>query len=117
MSDLQEDPAIRAKALVGLVFALAVGVAGWIGLERATDRGIARLATIDSARAQCTQLWAAARTASETLSVDRVALTDTIDPMSDDALVRCGQLRDPGPATTRPNNREMSGEPMPRGLR
>jgi len=117
MTDSRDDRGIRTKALAGLVVALVLGVAGWIFLTRATERGIARLAAIDRARAQCEQSWRAARTQPETLRVDRMALTDTIDPKSDDALMQCGDLRDKGGATTLPNNREMSGEPMPRGLR
>jgi hypothetical protein len=49
--------------------------------------------------------------------VDGIALADTIDPRSEDALRECGDLRDKGTPTTAPNAREMNGEPMPRGLR
>jgi len=111
------DPSTRTKALIGLVVALLLGVAGWVGLTRATDRGIARLAAIDRARGVCEGSWRGARTRPETLRVDRIALADTIDPRSDEALMQCGDLRDKGSAAGRPNAREMSGEPMPRGLR
>lgn len=112
-----EAQAVQTKALVGLVVALALAVAGWFWLDRAADRGIARLAAIDVARTRCEGLWQTARTRAETVMVDRTPLADTIDPMSDNALARCGDLRAPEPATALPNNREMSGEPMPRGLR
>jgi len=112
-----DEQAVRTKALVGLVVALGLGVTGWIWLDRAADRGIERLAAIDSARARCDDLWRAARTHAETVMVDRTPLADTIDPNSDDALERCGHLRASEPASALPNAREMSGEPMPRGLR
>jgi uncharacterized protein HemX len=108
--------AVRTKALIAVGIALLVAVGGWIGLNQAADRGIRRLAAIDKVRGQCTQAWAAARTRTDTLLVDRIALPDTIDPRSDQALARCGDLRKLEPAAP-PNNREMSGEPMPRGLR
>jgi hypothetical protein len=111
------DGATKVKALVGLVVALLVGVAGWVGLSRATDRGIARLAAIDRSRGTCEISWRAARSRPETLMVDRIALADTIDPRSDQALMQCGDLRDKGSGAGMPNAREMSGEPMPQGLR
>jgi uncharacterized protein HemX len=117
MTTTSEDRGTRTKGLIALAVALLIGVAGWFGMNQATERGVARLAAIDTARAQCERSWRAARSQPETLMVDRIALTDTIDPQSDDALQQCGDLRDKGSATTLPNNREMSGEPMPRGLR
>lgn len=111
------DSATRIKALIGLGVALLLGVAGWIGLTRATDRGIARLAAIDRSRSTCEVSWRAARSRPETLMVDRIALADTIDPRSDEALQQCGDLRDKGSGAGMPNAREMSGEPMPKGLR
>lgn len=114
---MQSDHALRTKALIGAVVAVTVAIAGWIGLSSATDRGIARLSAIDRGRAQCAISWNAARTHPETLLVDRIALTDTIDPMSSTALTACGDLRDKSARTTLPNTREMNGEPMPQGLR
>lgn len=113
----QSESGVRAKALTGLGVTVVAAIAGWIGLSRAADRGIARLATIDAQRARCEELWRGANTAPDTQQVDRTALLDTIDPRSSDALMRCGDLRAKGPASTLPNAREMSGEPMPRGLR
>lgn len=98
--------------------AVAVGVAvlSWIGISTAADRGIARLATIEAERARCETAWTSARTYSDTIRVDRLPLRDTIDAKSATALVNCGSLRDKtGAATASP--REMSGEPMPQGLR
>jgi hypothetical protein len=117
MMTASEDRSTRTKGLIALAFALLVGVAGWFGMGQATERGVARLAAIDVAREQCERSWIAAKSQAETLLVDRIALADTIDPQSDDALMQCGDLRDKGSAQTLPNNREMSGEAMPRGLR
>jgi hypothetical protein len=110
------DRALRLKALIALAVAVLVGVAAWVGLSTATQRGINRLAAIDRVRGRCTESWAKARTRADTLLVDRIALPDTIDPTSEDALTQCGDLRDKS-AAAQPNVREMNGEPMPRGLR
>jgi len=112
-----EGDAFRTKALIGLVIALGFGVAGWVGLTSATQRGIDRLAAIDKARATCAISWNAARSRPETLMVDRIPLADTIDPRSEGALTRCGSLRNQGTESELPKTREMNGEPMPRGLR
>lgn len=111
-----ESRSNRTKALVALGVAVGVGIAAWIGLSSATQRGIERLAAIDRARGTCERSWIAARSRAETLLVDRVVLADTIDPRSDQALSQCGDLRDKG-AKPPPNAREMNGDPMPRGLR
>jgi len=118
--DLRNDAEVQAKvrvpALIGLGITLAFAIGGYLFLTRATDEGIQRLARIDVMRANCVQLWNASRNASDSVRVDATALADTIDPRSSTALKRCGDLR---AMTTRqlPNNREMSGEPMPKGLR
>lgn len=117
MTNEHDVRAERIKALVALAVALLAGIAAWVGLSTATERGLDRLAAIDRARAQCERSWVAARTRAETLLVDAIALADTIDPRSADALATCGDLRDKGDAATPPNPREMSGKPMPRGLR
>lgn len=117
MSDTAEGEAFRTKALIGLAMAVLIGGASWFGLSSAAQRGIERLAAIDTARAQCAQSWDSARTRSDTLLVDRVPLRDTIDANSDAALSRCGDLRTLSPGDAQPRSREMSGEPMPRGLR
>ena len=108
------DDRMRTKALVGLGVAVLLGIAGWFWLSRATQAGVDRLAAIERARAECVRAWSAATTHEETLTVDRVALVDTIDARSDRAMRRCGDLRT---TTAQPNPREMSGQPMPRGLR
>lgn len=118
MTASPEDAAVRTKALVGLAVAIVISGAAWYGLSIATQRGVDRLAAIDRARGQCTGSWAVARSRAETLLVDAIALKDTIDPRSDQALSQCGDLRDKGPVQPeRPNPREMNGQPMPRGLR
>jgi hypothetical protein len=111
-----DQATIRARALMGLVVAMALGIGTWIFLTRAADAGLARLDRIDVVRAGCEPLWAQARTLDDTLRVDNTALPDTIDPRSSTALKRCADLR---AVTTKqlPNAREMSGQPMPRGLR
>ncbi len=96
--------------------ALVLAIGGWIFLQRATDAGIQRLTRIDTLRAGCVAKWTLARTGADSERVDATALADTIDPRSATALKRCGDLR----ATVEkklPNAREMSGEPMPKGLR
>lgn len=112
-----ENRTVRFKALVGLAVAVVIAVAGWMGLSTATQRGLDRLAAIDRARAQCERSWNAVSTRAETLRVDAIPLADTIDPRSAAALDRCGDLRKQSTDPTRPNSREMNGEPMPRGLR
>lgn len=117
MIDAADAPGFRTKALVGSAVAVTIAIAGWMGLSTATQRGLDRLAAIDRARAQCERSWIAARTPTETLMVDRIALADTIDKRSAEALDRCGDLRDRSTRVSRPNPREMNGAPMPRGLR
>jgi len=107
----------RTTALIGLGIALALGVATWLMLSRAADTGVARLARIDVVRAECTTAWQAARNARDTVIVDATSLPDTIDPGSSAELARCGHLRPQGLQSTRVNPREMSGQPMPKGLR
>ncbi len=111
-----EQARIRARALAGLGVATVLGVGAWLFLTRATDAGLARLERIDRVRAVCEPLWAQSRTLEDTLRADAVALPDTIDPRSSAALQRCADLRAVATRTL-PNAREMSGEPMPRGLR
>lgn len=112
-----EERATRLKALIALAVALVFGVAGWIGLSTATQRGVDRLAAIDRGRVGCEQLWQRARNHTDTLRVDEIALTDTVDAMSDQAIDQCGDLRDKSASAREPNPREMNGAPMPRGLR
>lgn len=108
------DNGMRTKALVGLGFAMLFGIAGWFWLSRAAQAGVERIAAIEQARTECERAWSAARSHEETLTVDRIALKDTIDARSESALRRCGDLRS---MTAQPNPREMNGAPMPRGLR
>lgn len=105
----------RTRALIGLGVAVVVAVGAWLFVTRAADSGLERLARIDKVRAQCTALWANAHNAIDSARVDATPLPDTIDPRSSSALQRCGGLRAMEPKPVNP--REMSGEPMPRGLR
>lgn len=99
-----------------MVLTIGIAIAAWMGITTAADRGVARLATIEAARTQCEAWWTAAGTFADTIRVDRIALPDTIDARSATAMTNCGSLRDKSSAAT-PNPREMSGEPMPQGLR
>ena len=110
-----EDGNVRLKALIGLAVTILIGVGAWFWLSRATQRGLDRLATIDAMRARCEVAWRAATTQNETLRVDAMPLPDTIDPRSEAAMSRCGNLRQAERAN--PNPREMNGQPLPRGLR
>lgn len=112
-----ESQQFRTKALIALGVAVIVAVGAWMGLNAATERATARLAAIDRARSICSLSWDSARTRAETLMVDRIPLRDTIDAKSEDALTRCGSLRSAGIDGATPKPREMSGEPMPKGLR
>ena len=105
---------MRTRALVGLGFAILISVAGWVWLSRKAEAGLARLAAIERLRSECERSWSGATNHAETLSVDRIALKDTIDARSNAALRRCGDLRS---IKELPNPREMNGQPMPRGLR
>lgn len=107
----------RRAALIGLGVAGLLAIGTWFGLSRAADSGIDRLARIDALRGRCTSLWRVARTKSDTLRIDAMALPDTIDRRSNAALKQCGSLRARNSAQATPNPREMSGDPMPRGLR
>jgi hypothetical protein len=111
------DGAVRVKAIIALVIAVVMAFAGWFGLSTATQRGVDRLEAIERVRGGCDQAWRVARNHTDTLRVDELALPDTIDPMSDQAIDQCGDLRDKSASAREPNPREMSGEPMPRGLR
>lgn len=104
-------------ALLSVAFALVVAVVAWRLLGTATDKGLDRLARIDRLRDLCTGFYAQARNRSDTMRVDRAPLPDTVDAGSKDAFDRCGDLRRNDVPTTLPNPREMSGTPMPSGLR
>lgn len=107
----------RAIAIGGLV--LTLGLAGWAWqfLGRATTEGVQRLARIDTMRSLCRSAWATSRTGVDSMRVDRMMLPDTIDRGSEQAIDRCGDLRGESVPNSLPNPREMSGDPMPRGLR
>lgn len=107
----------RTTALIGLGIALVLAVFTWYWLSRAADVGVARLARIDVVRAECQTAWQAARNERDTVVVDAISLRDTIDPGSSAELSRCGHLRPKGLPSSMPNPREMSGQPMPKGLR
>jgi hypothetical protein len=96
--------------------AVVLAVGGYQLLDRAAETGIERLARIDTVRALCEGYYAQARSRADTMRLDRMALPDTIDPQSKDAIDRCGDLRAASSMNTIPNPREM-GEEIPRGLR
>lgn len=107
----------RLIAIGSLVGALALGAWAWQFLNRAADSGLERLSRIDAMRALCTAEWVKARTDVDSMRVDRFALPDTVDQGSEQAIDRCGDLRGESVPNSLPNAREMSGDPMPRGLR
>jgi hypothetical protein len=107
----------RTTALIGVGVALLLSVGTWFGLSRAADAGLARLARIDRVRAPCDSAWSLARSERDTAIVDQRSLPDTIDKGSSDELARCGHLRPKGLPSRLPNQREMTGQPMPGGLR
>jgi hypothetical protein len=107
----------RAIAIGSLVLALGISAWAWQFLNHAADSGLDRLSRIDAMRALCTARWADARTPEDSMRVDRTALADTIDAGSEQAIDRCGDLRGESVPNSLPNAREMSGDPMPRGLR
>ena len=117
MSDDVEAANPRRGALIALAVAVVLGVSTWFGLSLAADKGLDRLARIDRLRAGCDSAWGNSRTRADSLRVDTRALSDTIDPRSNAALKVCGSLRLTTQTKRLPNPREMSGEPMPRGLR
>ena len=96
-------------ALVSVAVAFLIGILTWIGLSNAADNGVARLARIDRARAECDSGWSKARSFNDTVAVDMRSLNDTIDPGSSAELVRCGNLRRNGLTTGTPNRRDMTG--------
>lgn len=107
----------RALALAGMILTIGLSVWSWQFLNRATTSGVERLARIDRVRALCTEAWGTARTDVDSMRVDRMMLPDTIDAGSEQAIDRCGDLRGESVPNSLPNAREMSGDPMPRGLR
>ncbi len=117
MSDDAEATNPRRGALIALAVAVVLGIGTWFGLSFAADKGLDRLARIDRLRAGCDSAWSSSRTRADSLRVNTRALSDTIDPRSNAALKVCGSLRLNTEAKRLPNPREMSGEPMPRGLR
>lgn len=92
MTRAETDPASRRRALVVLAITLALAVIAWLFLRRATEAGLDRLALLDRARMQCDSLYAFARHSEDSIRVSMTALTDTIDPRSNDAIRTCGDL-------------------------
>ncbi|MEO7520941.1 MAG: hypothetical protein ABIW79_03905, partial [Gemmatimonas sp.] len=72
----------RTTALIALAIATALGVFAWVGLNRAADAGVARLARIDKVRIACDSGWRDARDQRDSMRVDLISLPDTIDPGS-----------------------------------
>ena len=117
MSDGATSGRPPVAALLTLVVALVVSFVAWRMFGAAADAGVDRLARIDTMRAWCEGFYVQAQSRTDTMRVDRVALPDTIDPQSSNAIDRCGDLRSEAPGTPPPNPREMNGQEMPRGLR
>lgn len=117
MTDTVESYA-RRPALIVLAVTIVLGVVTWVWLGRAATAGIERLERLDRLVALCDSAWDSARTRGDTLRVNAMPLPDTLDARSRSPIMRCGDLRsdEMRRGDLRPP-REMSGEPMPRGLR
>jgi hypothetical protein len=115
--DEKQQAQTRTTALICVGVAALLGVGTWFGLSSAADAGLARLARIDRVRAACDSAWSLARNERDSAAVDRLSLPDTIDQGSSAELSRCGHLRPSGLPSKLPNQRDMSGERMPGGLR
>ncbi|MCA0374697.1 MAG: hypothetical protein LCH84_03450 [Gemmatimonadetes bacterium] len=83
-------------ALLTVAGAVTIAVASWWWFSRAADAGVARLDRIAKLRTLCTAAYAEARSATDTMRVDRLALPDTVDPESRDRIDRCGVFRSTG---------------------
>ena len=112
---MAEKPPVGA--VLSVVGAVALAIGTWFFLRRATDVGLDRLARIERMQQLCVERYAYARNRLDTMRVDRSPLPDTIDARSKDRMNRCGVFRAEGVKAELPNPREMSGDPMPRGLR
>jgi hypothetical protein len=112
---MAEKPPVGA--LVAVAGSLLIAGVAWVLMGRATDVGLERLARIERMQKVCAERYGFARNRLDTMRVDRSALPDTIDARSKDRMDRCGVFRAEGVKQELPNPREMSGEPMPRGLR
>ena len=117
MNGSSSESRSRVIALVGLCLTIGLAIGAWAFLDRASTTGVERLARIDRARTLCTAKWGQARSPTDTARIDRFALPDTIDRESERRIDVCADLRGPTMPNALPNPREMSGEPMPRGLR
>ncbi|GEM_PF-2270025 len=85
----------RNKALTGLAAAVAITIGAWFFIDRATDRGLARLDHIERVYAACKADYALARTVADTSRVDAQPLSALIDSGKTGAPLRCGELRRP----------------------
>lgn len=112
---MAEKPPVGA--VLSVVGAVALAIGTWFFLRRATDVGLDRLARIERMQQLCVERYAYARNRLDTMRVDRSPLPDTIDARSRDRMDRCGVFRAEGVKAELPNPREISGDPMPRGLR
>lgn len=106
----------RWTALAGLIAALALAFIAWHYLSLIADAGVDRVERLDAVRTWCSEKYHQALTRDDTLRIDRIALPDTIDAKASDPVDHCGDLRALN-ALEPPNNREMTGKEMPRGLR
>ena len=106
-----------AAAIGSVLFAAVIGVAAWYWFGKAADKGVERLARLDTMRVLCEGFYAQARDRMDTMRVDRAPLPDTVDAGSKDAFDRCGDLRAQSVPNELPNARELNGQEMPRGLR
>jgi hypothetical protein len=108
----------RHRAVFVLLVTLLIAIVAWLFVRRATESGIERLATLDRVRAHCDSLWSRATTRADSMRVQMVPLPDTVDPRSSEPIQRCGDLQQALQLNVPPSNpRDLTGEPMPPGLR
>ena len=93
MTDNAVATANRNKALIALGVAVVLTVAAWVFIDKATDRGLARLDHIERVYAVCQLDYAKARNSGDTARVDVQPLSAAIDSGKTGAPLRCGELR------------------------
>lgn len=95
MVDESGSNGTRTKALAAFAGAVVVTIGAWFFIDRATDRGLARLDHIDRVYAACKADYANARSVADTSRVDAQPLSALIDSGKTGAPLRCGELRRP----------------------
>jgi hypothetical protein len=93
MNDDAESENTKRKALAAFVGAAVITIGAWFFINKATERGLARLEHIERVYAVCQADYAKALNGADTSRVDAQALSAPIDSGKAGAPVRCGELR------------------------